>query len=207
MKHLGFFAFLLAVTFGINSCGDDDPVAPTEPCATVKCVYGDCVLGDCDCLEGYTGTLCDEEKTPSKIVVTKMVIKAFPGMNGTKTWDELEDDDGTGPDITLQVTDLVKTYFKARDLTTQLHPDADPGKTYDIPCSFSILPADDSEDYTTELNFTLVDQDFVDNIEDMFFMGSIKADFKDSWPSFPSVIELSSATGKLKLDLHVSYEF
>ena len=213
MKYLGFFALLLTTTFIFNSCGDDAP-EPTDPCANSQCVNGDCVNGSCDCLEAYKGALCDEEKTPSRIIVTKMVIKNFPAMDGQKTWDDPQtDDSGAEPDITIEVSDLIRSYFKAKDLTTQLHEDAKQGQNYEISCEncndklFGIDQSTDTEDFTNQLTFTLVDQDFVDNIENMYFMGSIKTDFKDLWPGFPKVYELSSATGSIKIDLHVRYEY
>lgn len=206
MKYLGFFAFLLSFTIIVHSCGEDEP-EPIDACANVNCNNGDCFNGECDCEEAYRGEFCDEEKTPSSIVVNKMVIQAFPGKNGSKDWDTDEDNDGPNPDITIEVTDLLKTYFKPTDLTTQLHPDANSGQVYEIPCNYSFTPNTASKDYTDEITFKLVDQDFNDNIEEMFFMSSIKTTLDDKWPTFPAVYKLSSATGQFKMDLHVTYRY
>jgi hypothetical protein len=192
MKYL---SLLLALTFTVplfNSCGN--------ACEDVNCVNGKCNDGTCDCDEGWKGELCDEEKEPYSINVSKMVIEKFNAMDGSREWDN-EDDDSKG-DITLRVYDLQNKYFEPTDLNNQLHENADGSESLEIPCSFKL------RDMRSDVTFEVVDYDYDDNFNVVFeFIGSISTKFKDLYEEFPETITLESGTGSTRIVLHVSYSF
>ncbi|MBI3143104.1 MAG: hypothetical protein HYZ16_09780 [Bacteroidetes bacterium] len=191
MKQFLFMALIGLTIWGLDACGTEDP------CAGVSCVNGACKEGTCDCEVGYTGALCDEEKVPKSISVSKMTIKKFPGDNLGGTWDNAEN--GLLPDLTIRVMDLQNKYFEPTNLTTQVHEDATEGQLYDIPCNYKV------SNLNSEVTIEVSDYDF-DGLNPVFeFMGSIRLKFKDVYAGFPEVISLKSSSGKTEVDLTVSY--
>ncbi|MFY0672654.1 MAG: hypothetical protein JXQ87_04595 [Bacteroidia bacterium] len=190
-----YFSLLIALTLSIpliNSCGN--------ACEDVNCVNGDCNEGICDCELGWTGDLCDEEVEPFSINVSMMTIEKFNAMDGSREWDN-EDDDSKG-DITLRVYDLQNKYFEPTDLNNQLHENADGSKSLEIPCSFKL------RDMRSDVTFEVVDYDFDDNFNVVFeFIGSVTSKFKDKYQDFPNQIVLESGTGSTRIVLDVTYSF
>lgn len=71
-----------------NSTSKTITVEEKDLCKDVICVYGDCVDGTCECEEGYQGSLCNEEKTPKKIIIKKVTVLDFAATaNGGAGWD------------------------------------------------------------------------------------------------------------------------
>jgi hypothetical protein len=192
MKYL---SLLLTLTLSIplfNSCG--------SACDDVNCVNGKCNEGTCDCEEGWEGDLCDQEKEPYSINVSKMVIEKFSAMDGTREWDN-EDDNSKG-DITLRVYDFQNNYFEPTDLNNQLHEDADGTKSLEIPCNFKL------RDMRSDVTFEVVDYDYDDNFNVVFeFISSISTQFKDLYKDFPETITIESGTRSTRIVLHVTYSF
>jgi len=181
-----------AVPF-FNACGSD-------ACEGVNCLNGECKDGTCDCDKGWTGVLCDEEREPFEIKVSKIVINKFADTDNGKPWDD--EDDGSGADLTIRVSDLQNKYFEPTDLNTQLHENAVGGKSYEIPCTIKL------RDMKSEVTFELVDYDYDKNFNVIFeFIGSLKTKFKDQYSGFPEVIKLTSSTGKTQIDLYCEYSF
>ncbi len=193
MKYLTLLTAIVLSLPLLNSCGSD-------ACEGVECVNGDCKNGECDCDEGWTGPLCAEEAVPYSINISKMVIEKFSAMDGTKEWDD-EDDNSKG-DITMRVYDLGNKYFEPTDLNNQMHEDADGSKALDIPCNFKI------RDVTSDITFEVVDYDYDDNFNVVFeFISSVTTKFKDLYSGFPETITLESGTKRTKITLHVTYTF
>lgn len=63
---------------------------------------------DCDCPCYYTGEKCNDEKTPTRIDIDKVVVTRFPATNGTAGWD-------------VAVGEVLA------DLTITLHKECSPG--------------------------------------------------------------------------------
>jgi len=193
MKQFALIALTAMASFMI-SCGSSDP------CEGVNCVKGSCVDGTCDCELGWEGELCDEQSTPRSITISKMVLKKFPVDDLGAAWDN--EDDGSLADVTILVKSLLGDLFKPTDIVNQTHENADGSTNYDIPCTVKI------SDMKEEIIFEIVDYDFDDNFNVVYeFMSSIKIQFADHIDDFPSVISISSSTGKAAIDLHVEYGF
>lgn len=196
MKYLSLLFILSASTFFTTSCGNDG-------CGDIKCVNGDCNNGECECETGWTGELCDEEKEPYEIRINKVIIKKFSVMDGSKEWDDEEDN--SKADITIKVSDLSNSYFNpvtSLNTNTQLHEDADGSKDYEIPTTIKI------RDMRSEITFEIVDYDYDDNFNiKLEFISSIKTKFKDLYADFPESITLTSGTGSTTIELEVSYTF
>ena len=79
----------LAGTLLVSGCAKD-------PCATVTCKNsGTCANGSCNCPEGWSGSDCGTQKTPSKIRVSKIEILEFPSTTSSGGgWDI-----GSGADL------------------------------------------------------------------------------------------------------------
>lgn len=79
---------ILFLSVLLITCKDDPE---PDPCAGITCLNdGVCINGQCDCPENYEGADCGKQKTPSKIVVTKILITKFP----------ITEPDGGGWDLT-----------------------------------------------------------------------------------------------------------
>jgi hypothetical protein len=67
----------------------------TDECAGITCFNGgQCVSGICICPEGYTGTNCQTQVTPSAFRITKVRVNNFPPTDNGAGWDLT-----TGPDV------------------------------------------------------------------------------------------------------------
>lgn len=76
-------AFVLVMFFAFLGCSSDDDSDSTPTCPA-----------------GYTGSSCQIQLTPTKIKITKVVIKTFPLLNPDgDTWDNGEDTSGSNPDL------------------------------------------------------------------------------------------------------------
>lgn len=194
MKYWKLFLLVGCVAIFASSCGSSDA------CESIDCVNGNCVDGSCDCETGWTGELCDEEKTPRHILVSKMIVKKFSTDDLGSPWDQ--EDDGSDADLTIVVKSLSGTLFEPTDIVNQVHEDADGSQAYEIDCNFKIT------DMKDEIVFEAVDYDFDGNFNVVYqFMNSLKTTFEDKYENFPTSITLSSGTGKMQLELQVSYAF
>lgn len=71
-----------------------------DPCENITCLNGGaCANGLCNCEEGYTGSDCSQEKTPSSITITAVTVTKWPATAaGGGGWDLLD-----GPDLTFSI--------------------------------------------------------------------------------------------------------
>src|SRR5690348_9723159 len=96
MKQI-IYSTLLALLLGVSACKKE--TTPPDPCLGITCMNGgSCANGTCNCPQGYTGSDCSQQKTPVKILVTKIKITRFSNIDASGNgWDYLSDN--SGPDI------------------------------------------------------------------------------------------------------------
>lgn len=77
-------ALLLVVLF--YGCSKDSPSTP--PCTPIACLNGGVSRTDCscDCPQGYTGTNCGMQITPSSVKITKIRVTKFPDSPPNGGW-------------------------------------------------------------------------------------------------------------------------
>lgn len=167
------------------------PSCTNDPCEDVNCVNGTCNdEGTCDCNERYEGTLCDEEKTPSSITITEVVVRDFPGEkpNGFQ-WDA----DDSGPDLYLEIQRDTNTFYPSNSFQ-----DAVSGQEYTFKMDLKI----------TEVNerhyISLYDQDDGTRFDVVFGDNLIPWE-ETKGKSFPESLRLSDFG--VELDLLLSYQF
>lgn len=66
-----------------------------------------CIDGGCECLDGYSGDLCEVELNPKHIEITKVILNSYPEFNSDgEPWDNAATTDTGYADLRLSVRDL-----------------------------------------------------------------------------------------------------
>jgi hypothetical protein len=75
-------------------CSKDSP-SSTPACTPIVCLHGGVSRPDCgcDCPQGYTGTNCETQITPSSVKITKIRVKKFPDTENGQWWDTFPNSD------------------------------------------------------------------------------------------------------------------
>jgi hypothetical protein len=173
---------ILSLVVMLSQCAKD-----ADPCEGKICLNGGhCVDGTCQCMAHYEGGLCEDQSTPSKIIVTKVTVTKFPAtdLNGAG-WDV-----SSGPDIvpTINGEYIGDTAFTD---ATQNQYDFTPITQLEL------LPL-------TQYQIHLVDYDSPDPDDDMG--GYTFKPYKDT-NGFPATLELSSTSSQVAFTLSVTYVF
>ena len=184
-KILG--AALLFTSLLVGSC-------KTDPCDTLKCQNGGtCASGACKCPEGYSGTECATQKTPSKVRISKIEVLSFnQTAAGGGGWDLT-----SGGDIYPEIYDASGTTRLWTPATYFI--DATSGGAY----SWDVSPNLDL-DGTTSYKFLLYDDDSPLTPD---FMGGFTTTPFTAGQGFPTTLTWTATDGSLKLRLTVSYIF
>jgi hypothetical protein len=173
--------FLTATVF--TSCEKD-------PCEDVTCLNGGtCIDGECDCPEGYTGSDCGDQITPSNIRVSKISITKFPSYNNGSDWDTWS----AGPDIYV----LIKKNSTTIHEQPTMWEDADAAQDYTYEPNSPI----DLSEPTVQYTISLYDYD---STGDNDFMGGINFYPYSSDNDFPNTLYID-AGGDVSFELDVSY--
>ena len=169
--------------------------ACADPCKKVNCKNGGtCNDGDCNCKPGYSGSECQTEKTPIKIIINKIDVLNMPSVpSGGGGWDV-----GNGPDIFVKILRGTTEVY-----TTGYYENADVNSNY----SFTLSPSAEITAPNDEYTFMLADYDPGSADDDM--AGIYFKPYTDlvKGNQFPSVLEVAGVTGGLKFRLHVTYVF
>jgi len=152
-----------------------------DPCQNIACDHGDCINGQCDCIEGYKGPRCNKEITPTKIEITKVILKKFPitKSNGAG-WDL-----NSGPDLLFRIIkeNSNQTLYRSQ------HPykNCTSGKTYYFGGDATI----EIEDPHSQYSFKLIDADeglFLDHPDEVVDWLSFKVYTKgEAFPSYKTI--------------------
>ncbi len=97
------------LTLSLSSCSGDDAV----PCTPISCLNGGISNANCgcDCPQGFTGTNCSTQITPTKILVSKIRVNYFPNNDSTGSfWDpSVPTTSLASPDIYVTLQDASST--------------------------------------------------------------------------------------------------
>lgn len=186
----GFFILTIFITLlTLYSCNNCDK--ETDPCENVTCLNeGVCINGDCECEEGYTGSNCGDQITPTMVRISQIKIMSFPQYNEYgMSWDP----DGGLPDIHVKINN---TY------TYQLHSPLEPFEnadytqdyTYNLPSFIDIV------DTTEQHYIALKDDDYGDpeHMASINFFPYINSN------GFPTTMFLDAGSG-VSFELTLSY--
>ena len=89
MRKNIFFTFLtLSLLLSCSSDSDSDNSGAT-PCTPIACLNGGVSRSDCgcNCPQGYTGSNCGTQLTPSKILISKIRVNYFNNLDSGSNWD------------------------------------------------------------------------------------------------------------------------
>jgi hypothetical protein len=177
----------LAGTLFVAGCAKD-------PCATVTCKNsGTCANGSCNCPEGWSGSDCGTQKTPSKVRISKIEILNFPTTEaGGGGWDLT-----SGADLYPVITNAAGTSVVWSPTTYVI--DAVAGSTY----SWTPVPAVDL-DATTQYIIAAFDDDSPANPD--YIKGMSITPF-ETGKGFPTEWTWTSTDGLFKVKFTVSYVF
>lgn len=148
------------------------------------------------CPQGYTGTNCLTEITPSKITITKIRIKQFPN-NGGGT-----DDLGTNPDIFISLDKSSTNVFVAGSYFN--NADGSGATNYDFPMLSSVNSASIS---------TIFKLDFWDydspptNSNDLMSTIYFSPYVNTQGLGFPASFNIQDSSGVYKAEVFVTYEW
>jgi hypothetical protein len=108
---------LLSICF--DSCKKEDTKAK-DPCLSVNCLNnGYCANGACVCPEGYTGSNCSQQVTPSIVRINSIRVSGWPQTDNGAGWDLT-----SGPDIYVVIKrngTTVYTSAKYTDAVSQIN--------------------------------------------------------------------------------------
>ena len=76
-------------------CSKDSPTSNAANCAPIACLNGGVSRPDCgcNCPQGYTGSNCGTQITPSRVTITKIRVKKFPDSDNGDWWDTFPSSD------------------------------------------------------------------------------------------------------------------
>ncbi|WP_396170526.1 hypothetical protein [Flavobacterium sp.] len=184
---------VLTIAFLFFNCSSDS----TTPCVPISCLNGGTSTPDCgcDCPQGYSGTNCSTVVQPSKVIITKVVVKSFPNTNSQGfLWDGTNDAD---------------IYIKINSGTTVI---------YNHPSFFSNALGGSNLNYQFSLNpnlqITNVNSPLIFSLWD-YDTGDIPSNADDNMASaaflpfngtsFPSVVTVTDPTSPTTFELTLSY--
>ncbi len=185
---------MIAMFFG---CSKDES---SSSCTPIACLNGGVSTADCgcNCPQGYTGSNCGTQVTPTTIKITKIRVKKFPDTDNGSWWDVLPNSDAD-----IYVT-LVNTSFQTI-YTSGYYTDATGLGTiyYDFTPTTPITITN----VTSALSIKLYDRDY--DILSLTYTGSLMDSLffnpYSSTGGFPPTITRTNDSGKLECEISLQY--
>lgn len=193
---------VLLLVFFLFNCSSDS----TTPCVPISCLNGGTSTPDCgcDCPQGYTGSDCSTQVTPTKIAITKIRVKYLPNTTTTGYWDIIGlNPTNASPDIL--VTMVNSSFTEIYRSTTYYKNVISDGVTYyDFVPSTPISITSVNSVFALNLwDYDGADSNINDGIDDN--MGIVRHYVYSSTGGFPSTVTVSDTTIPLSFELTLSY--
>lgn len=193
-KNLSILSLLLIF---IVSCSKDDS---NDACTPINCLNGgtQTVNCGCDCPDGYSGTDCSQELTPSKVIITKAIVKSFPNTES----------DGTNWDFNLIVEEqLADIYITIENSSFNI--------LFDSPTYYLNVLSGEGEFFEFDVNLEITDVESSHLISVWDYDPSSDDDFMatagffpyENNNGFPNTLTVLSQTSNLLVDLELSYQW
>ena len=185
VRALILFSIGIALVISLIAC-------EKEVCGN-KCLNGgicNFITETCLCVEGYTGSNCGTQMTPSAIRITSVSVTKFPATHNGSNWDSQD-----GPDIYFQILDRQTLLF---ELDTIIE-NADPNKDYLFPIA-NVEVTHVTGEHTIQL------LEFDDVLSHEWMGGVLFTPYWSDTNHFPSKIELDAGSG-VAFTLNIEYVF
>ena len=181
------------------SCSSDDS---DDACTPIECLNGGIETGDCgcDCPEGYSGTDCSSQVTPSSITILRVNVAKFPNtkLNGDD-WDEVAVGSTTRPDLQLDILNASnEIVYSSQALDNRISS----GTCDDVNLFYPAFELSGSS-ITSSLALSLWDED----TSTYDFMGgyTISSGLYSSNNGFPNSIRVGECTSDFVFELDLEY--
>ncbi|MFN0213577.1 MAG: hypothetical protein ACKVT2_04925 [Saprospiraceae bacterium] len=189
--------YVLLMAFFMLSLAQCSKDNQDTPCPNTTCNNGGTVTAncECECPCWYSGSTCDNEKTPTRIDIDKIVITKFPPTNGGAPWDP------PGPNTWA-------------DLVVIVYKECSPGPWCDIFTSSEKVNCDPGQSHTFQLPATSLSKPlekyrvslYDDDLGGItLFIGGVTFTPYKVGEKFPNPIKVSS--GSVDFELYVKYYF
>lgn len=189
MKTINFFTLTILLSSFLISCSKKKDTPQPEPQTVYVCQDS-----------RYTGANCDQQKTPTRIKITKVVLNSFNQFkSGTTTWDDCCDYGDYRPDVIIQLYEGTPRPGSFQFGLPAIW-DANYNQSYAITQdNLNQFPFDLS--LNTSYTITVEDSDLGTDES----MGTSIIQSYSSTNGFPEI--LYANTGITNVEIHLSYEF
>jgi hypothetical protein len=201
MRKLFKISAFVLLTLNFLGCSSD---SSDDPCVPITCLNNGVSNSDCgcDCPQGYSGTNCSLEITPTKIKITKIRIKQFSNLNL----------DGFLWDGTNRADIYIKLYKPTTNLifTSSFYTanaNGDGTSFYDEVFNPQIESTLSSSIFKMEL-IDYDGDDFLDtNGDDLMHTATFSTYVETQGSNFPNSFEIKDSSQQLTVEVFVTYEF
>jgi hypothetical protein len=207
MKNLFKKITLLSLAILLLGCSKDSPTSNDNDCTPIACLNGGVSRADCGCTcpQGYTGSNCGTQLTPSKISISKIRVNYFNNYDNGSSWDpSIPTSSLLTPDIYVSIKDAsnntiysAPTYYANVLSNGSNYFDFTPTNAIQLPISSDLS------------NFTIYLYDFdgadsnINSPDDL--MGQKLFFPYSSYGGFPTTITVTDSTYPVSFTLTVSY--
>lgn len=192
----------LLLFFFLIGCASDTLV----PCVPITCKNGGVSTSNCGCTcpQGYTGSDCSFQVTPTKITVTKITVTSFTNYDNGSTWDvQFPTVQNSLADIYIKIKNSVgsdfyvsPTYFK--------NVMSDGTRTFDFVPSTPLEITNPLSIYTFQLyDYDSADSNLNDGVDDL--MASKVFSAYSMSGGFPTTLTITDSSIPLSFKLTLSY--
>ena len=190
---------VLIIAFLFFNCSSD---SGDTPCVPITCLNGGTSTPECgcNCPQGYSGSDCSTQITPTKITITKIRVKKFPNLNtNINYWDTFVLPGYERPDIFPVLLQASAALYAGTTINDSFSYGND---------TFDFIP-------TTPIEITQISQQFTLRLYDddsttlnpnsFEQMGGFTFYIYNSTGGFPTTMPLNSPTSYYGFELTLSY--